>query len=104
MLDTPNAIATGQGSINFADETLHLEMRPEPKRRRVASLTTPFAITGDLANPSVRVSTVGAGGRMIGEVALSPVNVLGSLVPFVGDRGRDNNNPCLNLSYVTLEP
>ncbi len=60
-------------------------------------MSTPFGIKGPLANPSVEVSTAGAFARTAGEVMLSPVNLLGSLLPFVSDRGKDGDNPCLGL-------
>ena len=104
VLDTPNAVAVGEGHIDLHKEVLDLRIRPSPKRRRIANLTTPFAIRGDLASPSIDVSTTGAATRMVGEVALSPVNVLGSLIPFVGDRGRDRDNPCLTLTGAAVEP
>jgi hypothetical protein len=34
---------------------------------------------------------------MVGEVALTPVTLLGSLVSLVSDRGRDADNPCLKV-------
>jgi hypothetical protein len=34
---------------------------------------------------------------MAGEVALTPVTLLGSLVSLVSDGGRDADNPCLKV-------
>lgn len=103
VLDTPNAIAAGEGNIDFDDETIDLRIRPSAKRRRIANLTTPFAIAGDLARPAVQFSTGGAAVRMVGEIAFSPINLLGGLLPFVGDRGDDPDNPCLTISDVADE-
>jgi hypothetical protein len=97
-LDTPNVIASGEGYIDFARETLDLQIRPSAKHRRMVELATPFTITGSLASPSVKASATGATARALGRVVFSPVNLLGSLLPFVNDRGRDRNNPCLTLS------
>jgi hypothetical protein len=64
----------------------------------MVEFATPFAIRGSLASPSVKASAPGAIVRALGWVVVSPVNLLGSLLPFVNDRGRDRNNPCLTLS------
>ena len=98
VLDTPNVIAAGGGYIDFARETLDARIRPSAKHNRMVELATPFAITGSLAHPSVEVSATGATARILGRIIVSPVNLLGSLLPFVNDRGRDQDNPCLTLS------
>jgi uncharacterized protein involved in outer membrane biogenesis len=98
VLDTPSVVATGEGQIDFGRETLNLRIRPSAKERRLVELATPFAIRGSLASPTVEASATGATARALGRVVVSPVNLLGSLLPFVGDGGRDQGNPCLNLT------
>ncbi len=98
VLDTPDVIAAGEGKIDFSRETLDLRITPEAKQSRLVEFATPFAIRGDLANPTVETSTTGATARLLGRVAAGPVNLLGSLLPFVNDRGGDADNPCLKLS------
>jgi hypothetical protein len=39
---------------------------------------------------------------MIGEIVLAAPRLLGSLLPFVHDRGKDPKNPCLTIE--TGEP
>ena len=97
-LDTPNAFAAGEGNIDVARERIGLRIVPRAKRSRLVGLATPFAIRGDLANPVVQVSATGGAARAVGRIALTPVQLLESLLPFVNDRGRDQANPCLNLS------
>jgi AsmA family protein len=97
MLDTPSVIAEGEGYIDFARETLNLRIRPSPKERSLIELATPFTIGGSLASPTVKASAAGATARALGRVVVSPVNLLGALLPIVGDSGRDQQNPCLNL-------
>ena len=97
LVDTPDAIVTGAGSLDFTRETIDLRMQPRAKRRTAVRLATPFTIRGDLAAPSVSVSAAGTAARMIGEVALTPATLLGSLVSLVSDRGRDADNPCLKV-------
>ena len=98
VLDTPNVIASGEGNIDFARETLDLRIRPSAKHKRMVEFATPFAIKGSLASPSVQASATGGTARALARVVVSPVNLLGSLLPFVNDRGLDRDNPCLTLS------
>ena len=97
LVDTPDAIVTGTGSIDLTRETIDLRMQPRAKHRSLVGLATPFTIRGDLAAPAVSVSAVGTAARMVGEVALTPATLLGSLVSLVSDRGRDADNPCLKV-------
>ena len=95
LLDTKNVRTSGEGTIDFREETIKLDMDPQPKSKRIAQLTTPFSIAGPLASPAVQVSTTGAAVRTLGEIVLTPINTLGSLLPFVSDSGEDKDNPCL---------
>ena len=97
FLDTDNVQLFGVGDINLEPETIHLDMHPRPKTRRIAQLTTGFSIDGPLTSPNVRVSTGGAAVRTVGEVVLSPINLLGRLLPFVNDRGADEDSPCVTV-------
>ncbi len=97
LLDTPNILALGEGRIDLRNEFMDLRFSPRAKSRRLIAMSTPFALEGPLASPSVKLSSAGAASRMAGEVLLSPINLLGSLLPFVSDRGKDDNNPCLTL-------
>ncbi len=97
FIDTPNIRAVGEGRIDLQREELDIAIRPRGKSRRLINMSTPFAIRGPLTDPSVVVSTTGATARTAGEVLASPLNLLGSLLPFVSDRGSDSENPCLKL-------
>ena len=97
LLDTTNVRALGEGSIDLRDETIDIKVHLHAKKRRFIELTTPFAIEGPLASPSVKVSSVGATARMVEEVLLTPINRLGSLLRLVNDHGKDAKNPWLTL-------
>jgi uncharacterized protein involved in outer membrane biogenesis len=97
LLDTPNVLSTGEGVLNFRDETIEIKADPHPKKKRFIEMTTPFSIEGPLASPSVEVSTTGTAARTFGEIVLSPVNLLGPLWRLVTDHGEDSKNPCLLL-------
>jgi peptidoglycan hydrolase-like protein with peptidoglycan-binding domain len=101
LLDTPNVRAGGSGAIDFGDEIMNFDVNPSAKRRRLIAITTPFKIEGPLASPSVNVSTVGATTGMVGKVLASPINFLGSLLPFGSDRGKD---PCFHLQDRKRRP
>jgi hypothetical protein len=90
----------GDGDINLGPETIHMEMDPQPKTRRIATLTTGFTIDGPLASPKVQVSAGGAAIRTIGEIVLTPINLLGRLLPFVNDSGADEDNPCVTVEVA----
>jgi len=98
LLDTPNALVLGEGYIDFGDrQFIDLRFNPQGKQKRLIAMSTPFGIKGPLMNPSVVVNSAGVNVRTVGEVLLSPVNLLGSLLPFVSDSGKDSDNPCLEL-------
>ncbi len=97
VMDTPTILAFGEGYVDLRKETINIRVQPKPKSRRLVGLTTPFTIEGPLADPDVRVSTRSASVRSVGEVLLSPVNLLGSLLPF-SSRRRGEQDPCLELA------
>jgi hypothetical protein len=102
LLDTANVLAPGKGDINLRDETIDIKVDPHAKKTRFIESTTPFSIEGLLASPSIKVKGVTA--RMIGEVILAPIHLLGSaLLPFVHDHGKDPKNPCLIIRAVEPE-
>ena len=100
FLDTDNVQVFGDGDIALGPETIHMDMDPQPKTRRIAELTTSFSIDGPLTNPTVHVNTGGAAMRTLGEIVLTPINLLGRLLPFVNDRGGDENNPCVTVQIA----
>jgi hypothetical protein len=97
LLDTTNVRAEGAGGIDFQGEIIDIYVSPRAKRRRLIAITTPFAIKGPLASPSVNVNSTGAAKRLVGGTIVSPVNLLGSLSPLVNDHGKDADNLCLHL-------
>ncbi len=97
LLDTPDSLVLGKGHIDFGKEFIDLEFSPQAKNKRLTEMSTPFGIKGPLENPSVEVSAAGAVARKAAEVVLSPVNLLGSLMPFISSHEKDSGNPCLGL-------
>ena len=95
LLDTPKVLVAGTGEINLQNETIDLVFDPEPKRRRIAQFTTPFAVRGPLSQPVVDVNMTAVAARALGDIVFSPINALGSLLGMVGNDGKDADNPCL---------
>lgn len=95
FLESDDVRVIGKGDINLANETLNLHMKPHPKARRIAEITTPFTITGTLADPTVNVSAGGTAMRTVGDIVLTPINLLGDLLHLVDNKGKDKDNPCL---------
>lgn len=96
LLDTPTMKAAGKGYVNLSTERLDVLIDPEPKTKRLAEFTTPFQIKGALSDPDIKISEAELAARMIGEIAFTPINVLGSLFSIVRDGGKDDTNPCLS--------
>jgi hypothetical protein len=96
IIDTPNSLVTGTGFIELGEEQLALEFSPTAKRRRLIPLSTPFTITGPLANPNINVGALGMGARVTSEVVLSPVNLFGSLFQMFSSES-EADSPCLTV-------
>jgi uncharacterized protein involved in outer membrane biogenesis len=98
LLDTTNVLATGKGKIDLRDQTIDIKVDPQPKKSHLIDLTSPFEIQGPLASPEVKIGSTRTATRVVGEVILSPVRLLGSLLPFVGGSGTGTDHPCLDLA------
>lgn len=97
VLDTPNVRTLGSGYIDLRNEWIEIKIDPKAKKERFVKFTTRASIEGPLSNPSIKTSGLGAAGRLVGEIALAPSYILGSLLPFINDEGKDMDNPCLKL-------
>ncbi len=60
VLDTPKVNITGEGNVNFADESLHLTLVSQSKGFSLASLRGPILVTGTLINPKFKPGTKAA--------------------------------------------
>jgi uncharacterized protein involved in outer membrane biogenesis len=95
FMDTSLAQSSGSGTLNLVDRTIDILVHPRPRSSEFVRFTTPYRIVGPLSDPSIDYSRVGLAGRAIGELAMTPFNLLGSLTSLVTDWGRDQENPCL---------
>ncbi len=74
LLDTSDTVINGQGQINLANETLDIDLKPEPKDKSILSLRSPLKISGTFAAPSAGPDKVALGARAGLAIALGVVN------------------------------
>jgi uncharacterized protein involved in outer membrane biogenesis len=99
VFDTDDAVIKVDGTVNFANEKLDLNIRPQTKGFRIFSLRTPLYARGTLKNPDVGVQKVpliirGAGAVTLGVVAAPAAALLALVSPNHGD---DSSNTCRDV-------
>ncbi len=97
VLDTPKVNITGEGNVNFADESLHLKLVSHLKGFSLASLRGPIVVTGRFNKPSVRPDmrkVVARGGLavVLGVLTAS----IAALIPLL-DFGKNKDSNCAAL-------
>ncbi len=55
VLDTPEVLVLGSGSLSLKTEALDIELRPRPKHVTLFTAATPVRIAGTLAKPQIEV-------------------------------------------------
>jgi len=55
VLDTPEVLVLGAGTLNLKSEALDMELRPRPKGVTLFTAATPLRIAGTLAKPKIEV-------------------------------------------------
>ncbi|WP_266182926.1 AsmA family protein [Dyella humicola] len=98
VFDTEDATVKIDGSINFADERLDLNVRPESKGLRILSLRSPLYVRGTLKDPDVGVQAgpliLRSGGALALGVLAAPV---AALLPLVATSKDDETNACAGV-------
>lgn len=93
----------GTGQISFADETLDLVLRPEPKDASILSLRSPLKIQGSFAAPKAGPDKIALAGRAGAAVALAAINPLLALAATLENGpGKDVN--CLTVLNRAATP
>ena len=101
VLDTTKVNIAGDGTVNFADESLHLRLVSQSKGFSLVSLRGPILVTGTLMKPKVKPDTAKVatrGGAAIG-LAVVTVGVAG-LIPLL-DFGDTKDSNCAALMDQT---
>ena len=97
VLDTPKVNITGDGNVNFADESLHLRLVSQSKGFSLVSLRGPILVTGPFIKPKAKPDTnklAVRGGLAVG-LAAATVGVAG-LIPLL-DFGDKTDSNCAAL-------
>lgn len=83
VLDTSSTVINGSGTIDLANETLDIVLKPEPKDRSILSLRSPLEITGSFKAPSAGPDKTALAGRAGVALALGAINPLLALAATV---------------------
>jgi uncharacterized protein involved in outer membrane biogenesis len=96
LMKTPLTVSRAAGTVNLVDRTIDLEVHLRATRGSAFDPSSVYRIQGPLADPAVEFSKTGFAVRTLLNLALKPLDALGSLLlPLVEDGGRDPTNPCL---------
>ncbi len=97
VLDTPKVNITGDGDVNFADESLHLRLVSQSKGFSLVSLRGPILVTGTLMKPKFKPDTKKVATRGGIAVGLAAVTVpVAGLIPLL-DFGDNKDSNCAAL-------
>jgi len=97
VLDTSKVNITGDGNVNFADESLHLRLVSQSKGFSLVSLRGPILVTGTLMKPKVKPDTSKVATRGGIAVGLGVVTVgVAALIPLL-DFGDNKDSNCAAL-------
>jgi len=92
VFDTAVVNIGGSGRINLQNETMDLELDPEPKDRSLASLNSPLYIRGTFGAPEVSPDAGKIAAKGLGALLLGAVNPLLAVVPLIEEGpGKDSN-------------
>jgi uncharacterized protein involved in outer membrane biogenesis len=79
LIDTTRMRVTGEGGVDFQDETLGFRLKPRAKQPQLFSLSTPVQVSGTITDPKVGASAgdiVGTIARFVGSAVLFPLYLL----------------------------
>ncbi|WP_109125082.1 AsmA family protein [Dyella sp. C11] len=98
VFDTEDATIRVNGTVNFANEKLDLDVRPESKGLRIFSLRSPLYVKGTLKNPDVGVQPgpliLRGGGAVALGVLATPI---AALLPLVATSKGEPDNTCATV-------
>ncbi len=105
VFDTEDATVRIDGTVNFANEKLDLDVHPNSKGLRVLSLRSPLYVKGTLKNPDVGVQPgpliLRGGGALALGVLATPV---AALLPLVATSKGTPDNTCATVLEQMRSP
>ena len=102
LFDTSGTVVTGEGNLNFADETITLRLVPRNKSFTIVSLRTPVDIGGTFAKPDFRLEKGNLIARLGAAVGLGVLMPPAALLPLI-DTGLGEQNAC-HQAYSAQNP
>jgi uncharacterized protein involved in outer membrane biogenesis len=102
LVDTDQDVITANGNLNFADETITLDLRPYNKSITAISLRTPVDVRGTFAKPAYHLETGNLIARLGAAIGLGVVFPPAALLPLI-DTGLGDNNAC-SRAYAVQQP
>ena len=93
LLDTPDTAIVGTGAIDFAAETLHLDLKPHNRRFTAVSLRSPVEVRGSFGKPDFSVQWGGLLARLGAAAGLGVLFPPAALLPLI-DAGLGPGNAC----------
>lgn len=94
VLDTPQTLVTGKGTINLRDEAMDITLLGRAKEPQIFATHVPVHVGGTLGNPDISVNPVESAARGAAAVALGVLlTPLASVLPFL-DSGTDQQPHC----------
>ena len=103
VFDTADTNVLGSGTINLANESLAMTIRPQPKKKSVLSLRSPIYLTGTFRHPSVGVNKGAVAVRAGAAVGLGILNPLAALLPTI-ETGPGKDSDCAQLVASVRAP
>jgi len=105
VFDTENALVQVDGTVNFKDETLDLDIKPRSKGVRVFSLRSPLYVRGTFGDPQAGVHVLPLAARGAGAVALGVLlTPVAGLLALVAPSAGEDVNQCATLLQQMQKP
>jgi AsmA family protein len=102
LIDTDQDVITASGNLNFADETIVLDMKPYNKSVTAVSLRTPVDVRGTFAKPEYHLETGNLIARLGAAIGLGVAFPPAALLPLI-DTGLGDDNAC-SRAYAAQQP
>lgn len=102
LVDTDQDVITASGNLNFADETIVLDLKPYNKSVTAVSFRTPVDVRGTFAKPAYHLETGNLIARLGAAVGLGVAFPPAALLPLI-DTGLGENNAC-SRAYAAQQP